>query len=65
MTQTEAETYLGQVPNRAPTQEEIQKMVDEAEKNRQETLPKKEPEISGYEESRKAADAFAAAETAA
>ena len=62
MTRAEAENYLGDRPNRAPTQEEIQKMVDEAEANRQKTLPKKEPEVSGYEESRKAADAFAEAE---
>ena len=65
MTRTEAEKYLGDRPNRTPTQEEIQRMVDDAEKNRQESLPKKEPEISGYEESRKAAAAFDAAGAAA
>jgi len=63
MTRPEAEAYFGDRPNRAPTTEELAKMLVEAEAERQKTLPKKEPEVSGYEESKKAGLAFLEAES--
>lgn len=65
MTRSEVEAYLGDRPNRAPTQDELRKMVDEAEARRQESMPRKKKGVSGYDESLKAADAFAAAESGA
>jgi hypothetical protein len=62
MTQKEAETYLGDRPNRAPTREEMQAMIDESERNREASMPKKTKGVSGYDESRRAAEAFAAEE---
>lgn len=76
------EEHLGELPNRAPSPEELRKIAEESERNRIETAPElaeevpEEPEddddwdpdlrdpngVSGYEESRKAAAAFAAAE---
>ena len=61
-TRAELEQHLGERPNRAPTMEEMAKMLVEAEAERQKTLPKKEPPVSGFEESQKAAKAFADAE---
>ena len=63
-TRTELEDHLGEVPNRAPTIEEMRKLLEESEANRLASMPKKPKGVSGYEESRRAADAFAAAESA-
>lgn len=61
MTQVELEDHLGEVPNRAPTMEEMARMLVEAEANRKASMPRK-PRVSGYEESKRAAELFAAAE---
>lgn len=63
-TREEMEKHLGEVPNRAPTAEELTKMLVEAEANRQASMPKRPKGVSGYEESRRAQEAFAAAEAA-
>lgn len=66
-TKAELEAYLGDRPNRVPTPEELAQMLAEAEANRQATLPpepRKKKGVSGYDESRRAAEAFAAAEAA-
>ena len=62
MTKQETEAYLGDRPNRAPTEDEIRKMIAESEANREASMPRKPKGVSGYEEMKKADDAFAAAE---
>ncbi len=60
-TRQELEDHLGEVPNRAPTPEEMAKMLVEAEANRRASMPKGP---SGYAEMRRAQAAFDLAETA-